>query len=205
MGASATRSSSASGRPIAEPLKPSGGFSAEVRREVARKVRLPEGYLVTYGGQFENQERAMKRLRLIVPLVLLLIAGFLYATFGNGRQALLVMLNVPLALVGGIATLWLRRLNLSLSASVGFIALFGVAVLNGVVLISYINQLRKDGQELDAAVREGAEVRLRPVLMTALVASVGFIPMAISTSPGSEVQRPLATVVIAGLVTSTLL
>jgi cobalt-zinc-cadmium resistance protein CzcA len=182
-----------------------GGFAAEVRREVARKVRLPEGYLVTYGGQFENQERAMKRLRLIVPLVLLLIAGFLYATFGNGRQALLVMLNVPLALVGGIAALWLRRLNLSLSASIGFIALFGVAVLNGVVLISYINQLRERGKALRDAVREGSEVRLRPVLMTALVASVGFIPMAVSTSPGSEVQRPLATVVIGGLVTSTVL
>ena len=182
-----------------------GGFAADVQRAVGKSVRLPEGYFVTYGGQFENQQRAMKRLTLIVPLVLLLIVGLLYASFGNGRQALLVMLNVPFALIGGIAALWLRGLNLNLSASVGFIALFGVAVLNGVVLVAYINQLRDDGMPLDEAVREGAEVRLRPVLMTALVASFGFIPMALSTSPGSEVQRPLATVVIGGLISSTLL
>jgi heavy metal efflux system protein len=182
-----------------------GGFATDVQREVGARVAMPEGYFVTYGGQFENQERAMRRLAIIVPLVLLLIVGLLYASFGNGRQALLVMLNVPFALVGGIAGLWLRDLNLNLSASVGFIALFGVAVLNGVVLLAYINQLRDNGQPLDQAVRTGADVRLRPVLMTALVASVGFIPMAISTSPGSEVQRPLATVVIGGLVTSTIL
>jgi cobalt-zinc-cadmium resistance protein CzcA len=182
-----------------------GGFAAEVRREVARRVPLDEGYFVTYGGQFENQERAMARLLIIVPFVLLLIVGLLYASFGNGRQAVLVMLNVPFALVGGIAALWLRGLNLNLSASVGFIALFGVAVLNGVVLVAYINQLREAGRPLEEAVREGSEIRLRPVLMTALVASFGFIPMAISTSQGSEVQRPLATVVIGGLITSTLL
>ena len=182
-----------------------GSFVGEVRREVASKVTLPSGYYVTYGGQFENQSRAMRRLALIVPLVLLLIAGLLYASFGNVRHALLVMLNVPFALVGGIAALWLRGLNLNLSASVGFIALFGVAVLNGVVMVSYINQLRAAGRSLYDAVREGAAVRLRPVLMTALVASVGFIPMAISTSPGSEVQRPLATVVIGGLVSATVL
>ena len=182
-----------------------GGFAADVKRTVARQVSLPDGYFVTYGGQFANQERAMRRLQLIVPLVLLLIVGLLYASFGSVRQALLVMLNVPFALVGGIAALWLRGLNLNLSASVGFIALFGVAVLNGVVLVAYINQLRDDGRALDAAVREGSGVRLRPVLMTALVASFGFIPMAISTSPGSEVQRPLATVVIGGLLTSTIL
>jgi cobalt-zinc-cadmium resistance protein CzcA len=182
-----------------------GGFAADVQREIASRVSVPEGYFVSYGGQFENQQRAMKRLAIIVPLVLLLIVGLLCASFGNGRQALLVMLNVPFALVGGIAALWLRDLNLNLSASVGFIAMFGVAVLNGVVLIAYINQLRDSGQALDQAVRNGADVRLRPVLMTALVASVGFIPMAISTSPGSEVQRPLATVVIGGLVTSTML
>jgi cobalt-zinc-cadmium resistance protein CzcA len=182
-----------------------GGFAAEVQREVARRVALAEGYFVTYGGQFENQERAMARLLIIVPFVLLLIIGFLYASFGNGRQAVLVMLNVPFALVGGIAALWIRGLNLNLSASVGFIALFGVAVLNGVVLVAYINQLRETGRPLEEAVREGSEIRLRPVLMTALVASFGFIPMAISTSQGSEVQRPLATVVIGGLITSTLL
>ena len=129
----------------------------------------------------------------------------LYATFGNLRQSVLVMLNVPFALVGGIAALWGRELNLNLSASIGFIALFGVAVLNGVVLLAYINQLRAQGQSLVDAVRAGAAVRLRPVIMTALVASVGFLPMALSTSQGAEVQRPLATVVIGGLVTSTAL
>ena len=182
-----------------------GGFAAEVQRVVGSTVAMPQGYFISYGGQFENQRRATKRLTLIVPLVLLLIIGLLYASFGNGRQALLVMLNVPFALVGGIAALWLRGLNLNLSASVGFIALFGVAVLNGVVLVAYINQLRDEDRTLDAAVREGSLVRLRPVLMTALVAGVGFIPMAVSTSPGSDVQRPLATVVIGGLITSTVL
>jgi cobalt-zinc-cadmium resistance protein CzcA len=180
-----------------------GSFVAQVRREVSQRVKLPTGYFVVYGGQFENQERATRRLLLIVPLVLLLILGFLYASFGNGRQALLVMLNVPFALVGGIAALWLRGLNLNLSASVGFIALFGVAVLNGVVLIAYLNELRAAGRALGDAVREAADTRLRPVLMTALVAGVGFLPMALSTSQGAEVQRPLATVVIGGLITST--
>lgn len=182
-----------------------GGFAADVRRAVGEQVSLPPGYYVTYGGQFENQGRAMRRLGIIVPVVLLLIAGLLYASFGTVRHALLVMLDVPFALVGGIAALWLRGLHLNLSASVGFIALFGVAVLNGVVLVAYINQLRSGGRSLHDAVREGAEVRLRPVLMTALVASVGFIPMAVSTGAGAEVQRPLATVVIGGLLSSTLL
>jgi cobalt-zinc-cadmium resistance protein CzcA len=182
-----------------------GGFVADVRRAVADTVRMPAGYFTTYGGQFENQARATRRLGLIVPVVLLLIAGLLYASFGNLRHALLVMLNVPFALVGGIGALWLRGLNLNLSASVGFIALFGVAVLNGVVLLSYINQLRAAGRDLSDAIRVGAEVRFRPVLMTALVASVGFIPMAVSTSAGAEIQRPLATVVIGGLVSSTVL
>jgi cobalt-zinc-cadmium resistance protein CzcA len=182
-----------------------GSFVADVRRVVADRVTLPSGYFLTYGGQFENQVRATRRLAIIVPLVLLLIGALLYASFGSVRHALLVMLNVPFALVGGIAALWLRGLNLNLSASVGFIALFGVAVLNGVVLLSYINQLRAAGRALGDAVREGAAVRFRPVLMTALVASVGFIPMAVSRSAGAEVQRPLATVVIGGLVSSTIL
>ncbi len=182
-----------------------GGFVADVRRAVTDSVDMPSGYFTSYGGQFENQARAMRRLGLIVPIVLLLIFALLYATFGTWRHAVLVMLTVPLALIGGIAALWLRGLNLNLSAAVGFIALFGVAVLNGVVLVSYINQLRASGRELADAVREGAQTRLRPVLMTALVASVGFIPMAIATSSGAEVQRPLATVVIGGLVSSTVL
>jgi cobalt-zinc-cadmium resistance protein CzcA len=182
-----------------------GSFVADVRRAVGAKVALPDGYYVTYGGTFENQARATQRLAIIVPLVLLIIAGLLYVSFGTVRHALIVMLNVPFALVGGIAALWLRGLHLNLSASVGFIALFGVAVLNGVVLIAYINQLRADGEALDRAVRRGADVRLRPVLMTALVASFGFIPMALSTSSGAVIQRPLATVVIGGLVSATVL
>ena len=182
-----------------------GSFVGDVRREVDRKVELPPGYFVSYSGQFENQERATRRLSLIVPLVLLLILGFLYVSFGNVRQAILVMLNVPFALVGGIAALWLTGIHLNLSASIGFIALFGVAVLNGVVLISYMNDLRAAGHPLSAAVREAADTRLRPVLMTALVAGIGFVPMAISRSQGAEVQRPLATVVIGGLITSTIL
>ena len=182
-----------------------GGFVADVRKAVSAKVSLPNGYYVTYSGQFENQARATKRLAVIVPVVLLLIAGLLYMSFGTVRHALLVMLNVPFALVGGVAALWLRGIHLNLSASVGFIALLGVAVLNGVVLVAYINQLRRDGMLLHDAVRHGTDVRLRPVLMTALVASVGFIPMAISTSSGAEVQRPLATVVIGGLVSATFL
>jgi len=182
-----------------------GGFVEDVQRAINAQVTLPPGYYVTYGGQFENQQRAMRRLSLIVPAVLLLIAGLLYASFGTARLALLVMLNVPFALVGGIGALWLRGLHLNLSASVGMIALAGIAVLNGVVLLSYIEQLRASGRSLTDAVRQGADVRLRPVLMTALVASVGFIPMAVSTSAGAEVQRPLATVVIGGLVSATLL
>ena len=182
-----------------------GGFAADAKANVGQRVTFPPGYYVTYGGQFENQSRATRRLGIIVPVVLLAIAGLLYATFGTLRHAVLVMLTVPFALVGGIAALWLRGLHLSLSASVGFIALFGVAVLNGVVLVTYLNQLRAGGRPLGEAVREGAAIRLRPVLMTALVASMGFIPMAISTGAGAEVQRPLATVVIGGLVTSALL
>src|SRR5437667_225747 len=182
-----------------------GGVAADVKTAVRQRVTFPPGYYVTYGGQFENQSRATRRLAIIVPLVLLAIAGLLYATFDTLRHAVLVMLAVPFALVGGIAALWFRGLHINLSAPVGFIALFGVAVLNGVVLVTYINQLRAGGRHLHDAVLEGAIIRLRPVLMTALVASVGFIPMAISTGAGAEVQRPLATVVIGGLVTSTLL
>lgn len=182
-----------------------GSFVAEVRTVIGEKITLPTGYFVTYGGQFENQARATKRLALIVPVVLLLIAGLLYASFGTMRHTLMVITAVPLALVGGIASLWLRSIHLNLSASVGFIAVAGVAVLNALVMVSYINQLRLSGHSLDDAVREGASVRLRPVLMTALVASVGFIPMATSMSAGAEVQRPLATVVIGGLVSATLL
>jgi len=182
-----------------------GSFVQEVQRRVASEVRLPAGTFLEWGGQYENQQRAMGRLTLVVPGALVLIFLLLFASFHSVPQAALVLLNVPFALVGGIAALWLRGLNLNLSSSVGFIALFGIAVLNGVVLISHLNGLRAAGRDLDDAVREGAVDRLRPVLMTALVASLGFVPMALSTSPGSEVQRPLASVVIGGLLTSTLL
>jgi cobalt-zinc-cadmium resistance protein CzcA len=182
-----------------------GSFVAEVQERVGRELTLPPGYSIGWGGQFENQQRAMRRLALVVPITALIIFGVLFATFDSVPQAFLILLNVPFALVGGIAALWLRGINLNLSASIGFIALFGVAVLNGIVLVSSINRLREQGLPSARAVLEGASLRLRPVLMTALVASLGFIPMALATSTGAEVQRPLATVVIGGLVTSTLL
>jgi cobalt-zinc-cadmium resistance protein CzcA len=182
-----------------------GSFVAEVQAKVNENVKLPPGYTITYGGQFENQQRATRRLLLVVPLALAIVCGLLYMTFHSVKQAALILINVPFALVGGIAALWIFHINLNLSASIGFIALLGVAVLNGVVLVSSINQLRDDGVALHDAVLRGAGRRLRPVLMTALVASLGFVPMAISTSTGAEVQRPLATVVIGGLISSTLL
>jgi heavy metal efflux system protein len=182
-----------------------GSFVKDVQANIARNIILPTGYSLEYGGQFENQQRASKRLAIIIPVVIFLIYLLLYLTFKSWKQALLVVGNIPFALVGGIAALWLRGMNLNLSASVGFIALFGVAMLNGVVLVSSINQMRQAGRNTYDAVLAGARRRLRPVLVTACVASVGFFPMAFSTSTGAEVQRPLATVVIGGLFTSTLL
>jgi cobalt-zinc-cadmium resistance protein CzcA len=182
-----------------------GGFVNDAQEAIARQLKLPAGYTLQWGGQYENQQRATKRLALVLPLSLLIISGLLYATFKNLRQTLLILTIVPLALVGGIAALWIRGIHLNLSASIGFIALFGVAVLNGVVMVSHINSLRAKGLEMNEAVHRGAADRLRPVLITALVASLGFIPMAVATSRGAEVQRPLATVVIGGLMTATLL
>ena len=182
-----------------------GSYVAEVQSKIGKELKLPPGYSITYGGQFENQQRATRRLFLIVPIVIAVIFLLLYLTFQSVKQAALVVGNIPFALVGGIAALWIRGMNLNLSASIGFIALFGVAMLNGVVLISSINQLRREGENTRAAVLAGARRRLRPVLMTALVASFGFIPMAVSTSTGAEVQRPLASVVIGGLFSSTIL
>lgn len=182
-----------------------GSFVADAQRLINGKLTLPPGYWVEWGGQFENQQRAMKRLAIVLPISIALIFGLLFTTFRSLSQTLLILLDVPFALVGGVAALWIRGLNLSLSASVGFIALFGVAVLNGIVMVSYINRLRDEGLGLQRAIREGAATRLRPVLMTALVASLGFIPMATSQAPGAEVQRPLATVVIGGLITATVL
>jgi cobalt-zinc-cadmium resistance protein CzcA len=182
-----------------------GSFVAEAQRAVAHDVSLPAGYELTWGGQFQHLQEATGRLAVVVPLTLLLILGVLSVIFEAMRPALLIFLNVPLALSGGIMTLWLRGLPLSISAVIGFIALFGIAVLNGVVLVSHIRQLEAEGIPTEQAVMQGAMDRLRPVLMTALVASLGFLPMAMATSLGAEVQRPLATVVIGGLFTSTIL
>jgi cobalt-zinc-cadmium resistance protein CzcA len=182
-----------------------GGFVDEARQHVGAAVTLPAGYRIEWGGQFENQARATARLALVVPLSIAIIFLLLFVTFDRLRQASLVILNVPFALVGGVAALWLRGLNLNLSAAVGFIALFGVSVLNGVVLVAAVNRLREEGQPLRNAVLAGASMRLRPVLMTALVAALGFVPMAVSQGAGAEIQRPLATVVIGGVMTSTLL
>jgi cobalt-zinc-cadmium resistance protein CzcA len=182
-----------------------GSFVSEAQKQIEKQVQLPAGYYTKWGGQFENLQRATGRLLIVVPLALFLIFILLFTTFGSVKQALLISTGVPFSVVGGIFALALRGMPFSISAGVGFIALFGVAVLNGVVMVSYINRLRDEGRLVADAVREGAETRLRPVLMTALVASLGFIPMALATSAGAEVQRPLATVVIGGLITSTLL
>jgi cobalt-zinc-cadmium resistance protein CzcA len=181
------------------------GFVADARRAVQQRINLPAGYSIEWGGQFEQLQSASKRLAIAVPIALLLIYSLLYLNFHSFRTVALILLNVPLAATGGIAALLLRGLPFSVSAGVGFIALFGVAVLNGVVLVSYILELRQRTQDIEEAVFVGAVTRLRPVLMTAMVASLGFIPMALSHGAGAEVQRPLATVVIGGLITSTLL
>ncbi|MEP7271094.1 MAG: CusA/CzcA family heavy metal efflux RND transporter [Acidobacteriota bacterium] len=182
-----------------------GTFVKEAQTALDEKVKMPAGYYLTWGGQFENLERASARLLIVVPIALVLIFVLLFTTFRSVKQALLIYTGIPFAIVGGVMALALRGMPFSISGGIGFIALFGVAVLNGVVMVSYINRLREEGKMVADAVREGAETRLRPVLMTALVASLGFIPMALSTSAGAEVQRPLATVVIGGIITSTLL
>ena len=180
-------------------------FVREAKQRIENEVKLPPGYFLKWGGGFENLERATNRLLLVVPVALFLIFILLFTTFNSAKQALLIYTGIPFAIVGGVFALALRGMPFSISAGVGFIALFGVAVLNGVVMVSYINRLRDEGRSVAEAVTEGAMTRLRPVLMTALVASLGFIPMALATSAGAEVQRPLATVVIGGLITSTLL
>ncbi len=181
-----------------------GSFVAEAQQAV-RGVAIPPGYWIDYGGTFEQLESASQRLSIVVPLTLALILGLLVLAFGNLRDALVIFSGVPLALTGGVLALWLRDIPLSISAGVGFIALSGVAVLNGLVMVSFIKSLRAEGMALDDAIVQGALIRLRPVLMTALVASLGFVPMALNVGTGAEVQRPLATVVIGGIVSSTLL
>jgi cobalt-zinc-cadmium resistance protein CzcA len=182
-----------------------GSFVSDAQRQVAEKVKLPAGYWIGWGGQFEQLVSAARRLTIVVPVALLLVFLLLFMSLGSVADALLVFSGVPLALTGGIAALLLRGIPLSISAGIGFIALSGVAVLNGLVIIAFIQKMRAEGHALEQAVREGALTRLRPVLMTALVASLGFVPMAIATGAGAEVQRPLATVVIGGIVSSTIL
>ena len=181
------------------------GFVEEAKNKVSQAVKLPEGYRITWGGQFENQQRAAQRLALVVPISVGFVFLILFSTFGSVRQALLVLSNVPFALVGGIVALWITGEYLSVPASVGFIALLGIAVLNGVVLVSYFNQLRAEGLSLIDCVTQGAKRRLRPVLMTASITAFGLIPLLFATGPGSEIQRPLAIVVIGGLITATAL
>ena len=182
-----------------------GTFVAEAEAAIQQQVKLPTGYWMVWGGQFENLQSATQRLKVVVPVSLLLVFTLLFVMFGNAKDGMLVFTGIPFALTGGIVALWLRDIPMSISAAVGFIALSGVAVLNGLVMISFIRSLRESGKSLDQAIFEGAVTRLRPVLMTALVASLGFVPMAIATGTGAEVQRPLATVVIGGILSSTAL
>ncbi|RBA23550.1 CusA/CzcA family heavy metal efflux RND transporter [Herminiimonas fonticola] len=182
-----------------------GSFVGDAEEQIRQQVKIPSGYWTTWGGQFEQLQSATQRLQIVIPLALLLVFILLFAMFGNLKDGLLVFSGIPFALTGGIIALWLRDIPLSISAAVGFIALSGVAVLNGLVMICFIRTLREEGRSLDDAIREGALTRLRPVLMTALVASLGFVPMAIALGTGAEVQRPLATVVIGGILSSTTL
>jgi len=182
-----------------------GSFVAEAEQRLQQQVKIPAGYWTTWGGQFEQLQSATQRLEIVVPVALLLVFTLLFMMFGNIKDGLLVFSGIPFALTGGLVALWLRDIPMSISAAVGFIALSGVAVLNGLVMIAFIRSLRDEGMSLDKAIVEGALTRLRPVLMTALVASFGFVPMAIATGTGAEVQRPLATVVIGGILSSTML
>ncbi|MES2027325.1 MAG: CusA/CzcA family heavy metal efflux RND transporter [Pseudomonadota bacterium] len=182
-----------------------GSFVADAEQQIEQQVKIPSGYWMTWGGQFEQLQSATKRLQIVIPVALLMVFTLLFVMFGNMKDGLLVFSGIPFALTGGIIALWLRDIPISISAAIGFIALSGVAVLNGLVMISFIRSLREEGRTLADAVHEGALTRLRPVLMTALVASLGFVPMAIATGTGAEVQRPLATVVIGGILSSTFL
>ncbi len=182
-----------------------GSFVEEAQQKIDAAVKLPPGYLLTWGGQFENQQRAMTRFSIVVPITIAAIFLLLFGSFNSVKQALLIIMNIPFALIGGILALIIGDFNMSVSASVGFIALFGVAVLNGVVMVSYFNELRREGINVELAVIKGAVLRLRPVLITASVAALGLVPMLFATGPGSEIQKPLAAVVIGGLISSTLL
>lgn len=180
-------------------------FVLEAQKKINDQLKLPDGYIIEFGGQFKNLIEAKKRLGIVVPVAMALIFVLIFVALQSFRQSLLVFLVVPLAITGGVFALALRGLPFSISAGVGFIAVSGIAVLNGLMIITFFNQLRKQGMDLQATVREGSLLRLRPMLMTALVASLGFVPMAIATGAGGEVQRPLATVVIGGIITATFL
>jgi cobalt-zinc-cadmium resistance protein CzcA len=182
-----------------------GSFVAAGQQAIAENLQMPPGYLINWGGQFELQQQANKRLALVVPVTLLIIVLLLFMNFGSLKNTALILFNIPLALVGGVIGLWLTGQNLSVPSSIGFIALFGIALENGMVLVTYLNQLLRDGVEINEASIKGACLRLRPVLMTALTTALGLIPLLFSSGTGSEVQRPLATVVAGGLVTSTIL
>ncbi|HEX7008599.1 MAG TPA: efflux RND transporter permease subunit, partial [Phycisphaeraceae bacterium] len=182
-----------------------GSFVEDAQAAIAEQVDLPAGYFLDWGGQFELQQAANARLALVIPLTLGLICLLLYASFGSVKNTALILLNIPLALVGGVAALWLTGQNLSVPASVGFIALFGIALENGMVLVTYLNQLIQEGEPMDEASVKGACLRVRPVLMTAVTTALGLTPLLFATGTGSEVQRPLAAVVVGGLVTSTIL
>jgi cobalt-zinc-cadmium resistance protein CzcA len=181
------------------------GFVDDAQRAVSDEVQLPQGYRLVWGGQFENQRRAATRLSIVVPVAVVLIFGVLFATLRSIRQSLLILANVPFALVGGVLALWISADYLSVPASVGFIALLGIAVLNGLVLVSHFNELLATGMPVGDVVFEGAVRRLRPVMMTASIAAFGLVPLLFATGPGSEIQKPLAIVVIGGLATSTAL
>jgi cobalt-zinc-cadmium resistance protein CzcA len=181
------------------------GFVEDAQKAVAAAVELPPGYRLVWGGEFENQRRAAARLAIVVPIAIGLIFLVLFATLRSLRQSVLILANVPFALIGGVLGLWLSSEYLSVPASVGFIALLGIAVLNGLVLVSYFNQLLTDGMPIDRVVLEGSLRRLRPVLMTASIAAFGLVPLLFASGPGSEIQKPLAIVVIGGLITSTTL
>jgi cobalt-zinc-cadmium resistance protein CzcA len=182
-----------------------GSYVEEAQERIAREVKLAPGVWLDWGGQFENLVAARERLTILVPVCFLLILGLLHMTLRSVKRSILVFTGVPLALTGGVVALWLRGMPFSISAAVGFIALSGVAVLNGLVMVTFIQQLRESGKGLEESILEGSMTRLRPVLMTALVAALGFVPMALATGTGAEVQRPLATVVVGGIVSSTLL
>ncbi|WP_269621523.1 efflux RND transporter permease subunit, partial [Zhongshania sp. BJYM1] len=182
-----------------------GGFVADVQSQIEREVTLPPGYWLEYGGTFEQLQSATERLSLLVPVTLVMIFALLMMTFGSAKDAALVFSGVPLALTGGVIALWLRDIPLSITAGVGFITLCGVSVLTGVMMVSAFRDRLEQGDDIDLSIKEGAMLRLRPILMVALVAALGFLPMALNTSTGAEVQRPLATVVIGGIISSTLL